>query len=74
MAAGVPPQSPVVMVQEAAHDDATIAFLLSQSLLAQQRAEEEAKEAQEVEVLEADCFGSCSAAVHGVFLPHAPCP
>ena len=39
------------MVQEAAHDDATIAFLLSQTLMAQQRAEEEAKE---VEVLEAD--------------------
>ena len=52
MAAGVPSLSPVVMVQEAAHDDATIAFLLSQSLLAQQRAEEEAREAQEV--VEAD--------------------
>ena len=41
------------MVQEAATDDTTIAFLLSQTLMAQQRAEEEAKEAKEVEDLEA---------------------
>ena len=33
--------SPVVMVQEAAHDDATIAFLLSQTLLAEKEAKEE---------------------------------
>ena len=32
--------SPVVMVQEAAHDDATIAFLLSQTLLAEKEAKE----------------------------------
>ena len=47
---GVPPPVPVVMVQEAAHDDATIAFLLSQTLLA----EREAKEAKEVEETVAD--------------------
>ena len=40
---GVPSLVPVVMVQEAAQDDATIAFLLSQTLLA-----------KEMEVLEPD--------------------
>ena len=44
---------PVVMVQEAANDDATIFFLLSQTLTAQQRAAEE-REAKEVEELECD--------------------
>ena len=42
------------MVQEAAHDLVTVSHLLSQTLLAKQRAEEEAREAREVEELEAD--------------------
>ena len=37
---GVPSLVPVIMVQEAAHDDATIAFLLSQTLLAEKEAKE----------------------------------
>ena len=41
---------PVVMVQEAAHDDATVSYLLSQTLLAEQ-------EAKEVEELEAKLGG-----------------
>ena len=44
---GVPALVPVVMVQEAAHDDATVSYLLSQTLLAEQ-------EAKEVEELEAE--------------------
>ena len=44
---GVPSLVAVVMVQEAAHDDATVAFLVSQTLLAE-------KEAKEVEELVAD--------------------
>ena len=47
MAAVVLSLSPVVMVQEAANDDATIAFLLSQALSAE-------KEVKEVEELVAD--------------------
>ena len=39
--------SPVVMVQEAAHDDGTVAFLLAQSLLERQ----EQRKAQEVPLL-----------------------
>ena len=41
---GAPRVSPVVMVQEAAHDDWTVAFLLAQSLLERQ----EQRKAQEV--------------------------
>ena len=37
---GVPSLVPVVMVQEAAHDDATVSFLLSQTLSAEQEAKE----------------------------------
>ena len=37
---GVPTLVPVVMVQEAAHDDATVSYLLSQTLLAEQVAKE----------------------------------
>ena len=51
---GAPHLSPVVMVQEAAHDDKTVAFLLAQPLLerqkqevAEKRREEEAKEVEE---------------------------
>ena len=46
---GVPSLAPVVMVQEAAHDDATVAFLLAQALVAEQEAEEKAREAKELE-------------------------
>ena len=44
---GVPSLVAVVMVQEAVHDDATVAFLVSQTMLAE-------KEAKEVEELVAD--------------------
>ena len=47
---GVPALVPVVMVQEAAHDDATVSYLLSQTLLAEQ----EAKEVEELEAKLAD--------------------
>ena len=47
---GVPALVPVVMVQEAAHDDATVSYLLSQTLLAKQ----EAKEVEELEAKLAD--------------------
>ena len=44
---GVPSLVAVVMVQEAVHDDATVAFLVSQTMLAE-------KDAKEVEELVAD--------------------
>ena len=47
VAAGVPRPTLVVMGQEAAHDDSTVAWLLAHSLTERQR-EEEAREAEEV--------------------------
>ena len=47
---GVPALVPVVLLQEAAHDDATVSYLLSQTLLAEQ----EAKEVEELEAKLAD--------------------
>ena len=52
MAAGVPRLTPVVLVQDAALDDKTVAWLLERSLAERQREEEEAVEAAVLAELE----------------------
>ena len=54
VAAGAPRFTPVVLVQDAAIDDKTVAWLLERSLAERQREEEEAEEAEVVKKLEDD--------------------
>ena len=50
--AAVAPSLPVVLVADLLHDDATVQFLLQQSLLARAQEEEEARELEEVKRME----------------------
>ena len=52
--AAVAPSLAVVLVSDMMHDDATVQFLLQQSLLARAQEEEEARELEEVKELEDD--------------------
>ena len=52
VAAGIPCLTPVVIGQEAAQDDSTVAWLLARSLAERQREEKESKEAAELDQLE----------------------
>ena len=54
VAAWAPRLTPVVLVQDAALDDKTVAWLLERSLAERQREEEEAEEAEVVKKLEDD--------------------